>query len=59
MILRSLPDLARKCDVEERFTEGRSAEEWQQWLYDVSRQRLSKSGFEMPSYTDFREAGLA
>jgi len=50
-------DLARKCDVEERFTEGRSAEEWQQWLYDVSRQRLSKSGFEMPSYTDFREAG--
>ena len=50
-------DLAGKCGVEERFTEGRNAEEWQEWLYDVSRQRLAKSGFEMPSYSDFREAG--
>jgi biotin/methionine sulfoxide reductase len=50
-------DLARQMDVEEKFTEGRDAEEWQEWLYDVSRQRLAKSGFELPSYRAFREAG--
>ena len=50
-------DLARQMDVEEKFTEGRDAEEWQEWLYDVSRQRLAKSGFELPSYSDFRAVG--
>ena len=50
-------DLAEKFQVKQKFTEGRSSAQWQEWLYDVSRQRLAKSGFELPSYTDFRAAG--
>ncbi|MGC6473155.1 MAG: molybdopterin guanine dinucleotide-containing S/N-oxide reductase [Candidatus Puniceispirillaceae bacterium] len=50
-------DLAEKFQVKQKFTEGRSSAQWQEWLYDVSRQRLAKPGFELPSYTDFRAAG--
>ena len=50
-------DLAEKFQAKQKFTEGRSSAQWQEWLYDVSRQRLAKSGFEIPSYTDFRAAG--
>ena len=50
-------DLAEKFQVKQKFTEGRSSAQWQEWLYDVSRQRLAKTGFELPSYSDFRAAG--
>ena len=50
-------DLAEKFQIKQKFTEGRSSAQWQEWLYDASRQRLAKSGFELPSYSDFRAAG--
>ena len=49
--------LGQLMGVEEAFTEGRTSEDWQRWLYEVSQQRLSKSGVELPAYTSFREAG--
>ena len=49
--------LSRRLGVEDAFTEGRTAEDWQRWLYEVSQQRLSKSGLELPSYDAFRAAG--
>ena len=49
--------LSQRLGVEDAFTEGRTAEDWQRWLYEVSQQRLSKSGLELPTYTSFREAG--
>ena len=50
-------DLSRKMGVEEAFTEGRTSEDWQRWLYEVSQQRLSKSGLELPAYDQFRAKG--
>ena len=49
--------LSELMGVEVAFTEGRTSEDWQRWLYEVSQQRLSKSGVELPAYTSFREAG--
>ena len=49
--------LSELMGVEDAFTEGRTSEDWQRWLYEVSQQRLSKSGVELPAYTSFREAG--
>ena len=49
--------LSRKMGTEEAFTEGRTSEDWQRWLYEVSQQRLSRSGLELPSYDQFRAAG--
>ena len=49
--------LSRKMGAEEAFTEGRTSEDWQRWLYEVSQQRLSKSGLELPSYDQFRKTG--
>ncbi|EHI48122.1 anaerobic dehydrogenase, typically selenocysteine-containing [SAR116 cluster alpha proteobacterium HIMB100] len=49
--------LSRRLGVEEAFTEGRTAEDWQRWLYEVSQQRLAQSGLELPSYDQFRAAG--
>lgn len=52
-----LGSIAEHLGVAERFTEGRTAEEWQRWLYEVSRQQVSRDGVEMPSYDMFHEKG--
>ena len=44
-----LRGVARHMGVEAKFSEGRTAEEWQRWIYDVSRQKVSGDGIEMPS----------
>ncbi|MGB2097475.1 MAG: molybdopterin-dependent oxidoreductase, partial [Candidatus Puniceispirillales bacterium] len=52
-----LSGIAKHMGCAEAFTEGRSAEEWQRWLYDMSRQSLSRYGKTMPDYDDFRKQG--
>ncbi len=52
-----LSGIAKHMGCVETFTEGRSAEEWQRWLYDMSRQSLSRYGKTMPDYDDFRKQG--
>ena len=52
-----LRGIAAEMGVEEAFTEGRSPEEWQRWLYDVSRQQAARAGVEMPGWEAFQQAG--
>ena len=49
--------LAKEMGVEEQFTEKKSPEEWQKWMYNISRQSAAKEGVELPSWDDFNKAG--
>jgi biotin/methionine sulfoxide reductase len=50
--------IARRMGVEQAFTEGRTAEEWQRWIWDQSRAAAAKINVDMPDYESFREAGF-
>ena len=52
-----LRGIAAEMGVEAAFTEGRSPEEWQRWLYDVSRQQAARAGVEMPGWEAFQRDG--
>ena len=52
-----LRGIARVMGVEDKFTEGRDADAWQRWMYDVTRQSMSAFGYELPSYDAFLERG--
>jgi len=45
--------LARQMGVEAKFTEGRGEMEWLRHLYELSRQRVSRDGVEMPDFDSF------
>lgn len=47
--------LSRYLEVEDKFTEGRSSEEWQRHIYEDTRQDMRNQGFEIPSYDDLRQ----
>ena len=49
--------LADKLGTKESFTEGREADEWVRWIYDVSRQRLAEDGIETPPWDELQEMG--
>ena len=49
--------IATAMAVHDAFTEGRSAEEWQRWIWDVSRQRVSQFGIELPNWDSFQKDG--
>ena len=49
--------IAAKLGVQEAFTEGRSAAEWQRWIWDDSRQRASQDGIELPDWDSFQQNG--
>ena len=42
--------IARRLNAEDAFTEGRTDFEWLRHLYDVSRQRVSREGHELPGF---------
>jgi biotin/methionine sulfoxide reductase len=44
--------------VETAFTEERSPEDWQRWLWDVSRQQAARAGVELPDWESFQTAGF-
>jgi biotin/methionine sulfoxide reductase len=50
--------IARCMDTEDTFTEGRSAEDWQKWIWEQSREQAAKLSIQMPDYESFREAGF-
>ena len=50
--------IARCMDTGDSFTEGRSAEDWQKWIWEQSRERAEKLNVHMPDYESFREAGF-
>lgn len=47
-------ELSRRMGVEEKFTEGRTQEEWLRHLYQQSRQALP----ELPDFDTFRQQGI-
>lgn len=49
--------IAAEMGVQDAFTEGRKPEEWQRWLYDISRQQASRQGVEMPDWESFQRDG--
>lgn len=46
--------MARKMGIEEKYTEGRTPEDWINHLWDQTRQRAGAAGFELPSLDDLR-----
>ena len=49
--------LSRAMGVETAFTEGRSQEQWQRWIYDQTRQRAANIKIDIPDYAQFRKEG--
>jgi len=50
--------IARYMGNEDTFTEGRSAEDWQKWIWEKSCEQAAKLNVQMPNYRSFREAGF-
>lgn len=53
-IYQMCSDLAEKLGVKERFTEGRTQEEWLRYLYEQSRENDPQ----LPAFEDFRLQGI-
>ena len=49
--------LAKRLDVWDTFTEGRSAWEWLAHLYETNREHQSRRGVDMPPFEEFWDAG--
>ena len=47
--------IAERMGLAEQYTEGRSAEEWVQHLWDQTRQRAGEAGFSLPTLDELRE----
>ncbi|KAF0676084.1 molybdopterin guanine dinucleotide-containing S/N-oxide reductase [Profundibacterium mesophilum] len=52
-----LRGIAAAMGVESAFTEDRSPEEWQRWLYDISRQSAAREGVSLPDWDTFQAEG--
>lgn len=51
--------LARRLGTQDRFTEGRSPEDWLRHIYDRARQNAAEADITLPSYDALWEAGHA
>jgi biotin/methionine sulfoxide reductase len=49
--------IAAEMGVEAAFTEGRNPEEWQRWMYDISRQQAAKAEVVLPDWNTFQSLG--
>ena len=49
--------IARVMEVELKFTEGRSSEDWRRWIYDGTRENARSLDQEMPTYSQFLNDG--
>ena len=49
--------IARVMGVEQEFTEGRSEQQWIEWIYQATRERAQAEGMDMPAYVEFRKSG--
>ena len=47
--------IAKALGVEKSFTENRTSEQWQEWLYNGSVESAGKCGVKLPSLTELRE----
>lgn len=49
-----LSGIAKKMGVFDAFTENRTSEQWQQWLYEQSRESAAKSDVAIPSLAELK-----
>lgn len=49
--------IAAELGGAEAYTEGRSAGDWQRWLWDISRQQAARAGVALPDWDGFQAAG--
>ena len=49
--------IAQHLGIEEKYTEGRSAEEWIRWLYEASRQSSAEANVDLPPFNELRAKG--
>src|SRR4029077_17744307 len=49
--------LAERLGISEAFTEGRSARQWLEHIYEPTRRALAERGVNAPSFDEFWEAG--
>ena len=52
-----LQNISAYLDAEDDFTEGRSDEDWQKYLYETSCEQMAEKGHNLPSYEELRENG--
>lgn len=53
-VYEQMAGIAEKLGVREKFTEGRTQEDWVRWLVEQSRARVP----DLPSYEEFRRQGI-
>ena len=53
-----LAGIARRMNAEDAFTEGRTAEDWQCWIWNRSREKAAELNIDMPDYENFRKNGF-
>ena len=51
-------DLAKRFDLHDAFTEGRTPDQWLAWLWAESERAAASAGFELPSLEAFKSDGL-
>ena len=49
--------IAREMGLEEKFTEGRDEQQWIEYIYALTIERCKEKGIDLPSYTEFKQAG--
>ena len=49
--------IAKEMGVLDSFTDGKTKEEWQKWIYNETREKSLKQNINMPSYDDFIKKG--
>ncbi|WP_120502315.1 molybdopterin-dependent oxidoreductase [Roseovarius sp. EL26] len=52
-----LRGIAAEMGVEEAFTEGRSPQDWQRWIWEVSRQQAAGQRVELPGWESLQRDG--
>lgn len=53
-IYEQLTGIAEKLGVKDKFTEGRTQEDWVRWILDESRKNIP----DLPSFEEFRKQGI-
>ena len=49
--------IARTMGLEQDFTEGKSQDEWQEWIYEQTQKKSANSNIVFPTYKDFLKKG--
>ena len=48
-------NIAKKMGIEKKFTEGKSQDDWQEWIYKQTFDKAVAANIEIPKYEKFRE----